>query len=190
MAEELKLDVTTTALVLIDLQRGIVGRDTRPYPTADVVAKSAQLAEAVRDAAGTVVYVHVLVNEIHRPAADRAVPRPAEPLPATAWEIVPEAGKQPGDIEIAKRTWGAFTGTSLDQQLRRKGIRTLVMAGVATNIGVESTARAALELGYELVFAEDAMTSLSDDMHRFATETIFPIMGKVRSSEEIIAALR
>jgi len=175
---------------MIDLQRSILARDTKPHAPLAAAGKASTLAAALRNAGGTVVYVHVLINEVQRLPADRAVPAPAEPLPATAWEIVPEAGMQVGDLEIAKRSWSAFTGTSLDQQLRRKGIRTIVMAGVATNIGVESTARAAQELGYDLVFAEDAMTSLSEAWHRFSTENIFPIMGKVRSSEEVAAAIR
>ncbi|WP_200821591.1 isochorismatase family protein [Bryocella elongata] len=187
--EELKLEAKTTALVIIDLQNAIMARDTKPYAPLAVAANAAKLAAALRGAGGTVAYVHVLLNEVQRLPADRAVPAPAEPLPATAWAIVPEAGMQAGDLDIAKRSWSAFTGTSLDQQLRRKGIRTIVMAGVATNIGVESTARAAQELGYELVFAEDAMTSLSEAWHKFSTENIFPMMGKVRSSAEIAAAI-
>lgn len=102
---------------------------------------------------------------------------------------MPEAGFQSGDVLITKRQWGAFYGTDLDLQLRRRGIRTIIMTGVATNIGVESTARDALERGYELIFAEDAMSSLSAEMHSFAVENIFPIMGRVRGTQEILGAL-
>jgi nicotinamidase-related amidase len=111
-------------------------------------------------------------------------------LPPGATEIVPEAGMQPGDILIAKRQWGAFEGTSLDQQLRRKGIETIIMGGIATNMGVESTARAAQDIGYQLLFAEDAMTSMTSDMHEFSVKNIFPRMGRVRTSEQIIGALK
>lgn len=103
---------------------------------------------------------------------------------------MPEAGYQPGtDILIAKRQWGAFHATNLDQALRRRGIKTILMGGIATNLGVESTARAAQENGYALVFAEDAMSTMSRDWHEFATQLIFPLMGHVRSTDEIVAAL-
>lgn len=187
----LTLTPKQTALVLIDLEHGIVARDLAPYSSADVVKRCAQLAEATRKAGGTVVYVHVLLHETLRAAADRPTTSPgAPPPPPAASELVPEAGYQPGtDILIAKRQWGAFHATSLDQQLRRRGITTVIMGGIATNLGVESTARAAQEHGYSLVFAEDAMSTLSAEMQTFAVKTLFPIMGHVRSTQEILTAL-
>ena len=181
-----------TALVLIDLENGIVGHDTKPYAAKDVVAKCAELAEAVRQAGGTAVYVHVLLHEIARMPADKPMFQPGNtPPPAHLSELVPEAGYQPGkDVLITKRQWDAFTATNLDQALRRRGIETVILGGIATNMGVESTARSAQGLGYNLVFAEDAMTSVSAEMHAFATGQIFPIMGNVRSTDEILAALK
>ena len=84
---------------------------------------------------------------------------------------------------------GAFTDTGLDQQLRRRGIKTLVLGGLVTNFGVESTARAARDLGYDVVFAEDAMSTVSAEMHRFAVGQIFPYLGRVRTSSEIAEGL-
>lgn len=186
----LDLDPKFAALVLIDLEHGIVGRELTPYPGKDVVERCAKLASALRSAGGTVVYVHVLLHEIIRLPADNPRMSAGAPPPPEASELVPEAGMQPGDILVTKRQWGAFYGTSLEQQLRRRGITTVIMGGIATNFGVESTARAALDQGYQIVFAEDAMSSLSPEMHSFSIEKIFPIMGRVRSTEEIIAALR
>ncbi|MGL6019251.1 MAG: isochorismatase family protein, partial [Gibbsiella quercinecans] len=93
------------------------------------------------------------------------------------------------DILITKRQWGAFYGTELDLQLRRRGIKTLVLGGISTNIGVESTARAAWEHGYELVIAEDMCSAQSAEMHQFAFDHIFPRLARVRSTSEILAAL-
>lgn len=188
----LTLNGKETALVLIDLEHGIVARDLAPYSGKEVVTRSVKLAEAVRAAGGTVVYVHVLLHEIARPPADKPMFQPGSaPPPPEMSELVPEAGYQPGvDVLITKRQWGAFTATNLDQALRRRDVKTIIMGGIATNIGVESTARAALELGYELVFAEDAMSTMSVAMQEFATKTLFPIMGRVRTTEEIVAALR
>ena len=186
----LTLDPKSTALVLIDLEHAIVSRQLAPHAATDVVARSAKLAEAVRASGGTVVYVHVLITDILSLPADRANPRPTGPIPPEASELVPEAGFREGDVLITKRQWGAFYGTNLEQQLRRRGVRTIIMAGIATNMGVESTARAAHDQGYELVFAEDAMSSMSVELHQFSTQNIFPMMGRVRTSDEIIEALK
>jgi nicotinamidase-related amidase len=185
------IDPTSTALVLIDLQHSNVARTLAPHSSQQVVENCARLADALRSKGGTVVYVRVLVNELLRRPADVSVARDpsAPPLPPEASEIVAEAGMQPGDLLIAKRQWGAFHGTELDQQLRRRSIRTIILGGLATNFGVESTARAASDLGYALVFAHDAMSSVKAEMHQFAVQGIFPILGHVRSTEELLAAL-
>ncbi len=186
----LTLNAKETALVLIDLEHGIVARDLAPHKAADVVERCATLAAALRKAGGTAVYVHVLLSEIVRLPSDVPMSAGSPAMPPNASELVPEAGYQPGtDVLITKRQWGAFHATNLDQALRRKGIKTIILGGIATNFGVESTARAAQEHGYALVFAEDAMSSMKAEMHEFSTKTLFPIMGHVRSTEEILAAL-
>ena len=190
MADALVLDGKTTALVLIDLQHGILARELAPYSGTQVVARAAGLAEAARAAGALVVYVHVDLNATLRPPVDRPMPA-AGTAPPEVMEIVPEAGYQAGtDLLVLKRQWGAFYGTELDQMLRRRGVKTIVMCGVATNLGVESTARAAQERGYALVFASDTMTSRTNEMHQFALETIFPMMGRVRTAAEIETAFQ
>jgi nicotinamidase-related amidase len=103
--------------------------------------------------------------------------------------LIPELDRQPGDIVILKRQWGAFYGTDLDLQLRRRGLTTIILCGIATEFGVESTARDAYERGFELIFAEDAMTGSSAESHANSVERIFPRMGRVRSTKQTIAAL-
>lgn len=185
------MEAVNTALVLIDLQHSNVERTLAPHASQRVVENCARLAQLVRRKGGTVVYVRVLVNELRQQPADISVGRApsAPPLPAQAWEIVAGAGRQDDDIVIDKRQWGAFHGTSLDQQLRRLGVRTIILGGIATNFGVESTARAAQDLGYALVFAEDAMSSIKAEMHQFAVQNIFPILGRVRGTDEVLAML-
>jgi nicotinamidase-related amidase len=185
---DLTLDPKTTALVLIDLEHAIVAMDLAPYSSAEVINRAAKLANAFRKKGGMVVYVRVLVTEMAQLPVDQPL-MGGGPPPPNASELVPEAGMQPGDVVVAKRQWGAFHGTDLEQHLRRRGIRTIVMGGIATNIGVESTARSAHDLGYELVFAEDAMSSLSAEVHEFPIKNIFPLMGRVRSVEQIMKAL-
>lgn len=191
MAYELVLDPKATALVVIDLQQGIVGRSTEPHPAAAVVANAARLADAFRKNESPVALVRVAFSEDGSDRLKQPVDAPmiGGPMPANWAELVPEMGPRPGDILITKRQWGAFYGTELDLQLRRRGIKTIVLCGISTNMGVESTARDAFELGYALVFAEDAMASMAAEAHRFAVENIFPRLGVVRSSEQVLNAL-
>ena len=193
MPQELELDLSTTALVLIDLENDIVTRPhLAPYTGPEVVERCATLAAAMRTAGAPIAYVHVLLHETEQHIVDRPTSAPsATPPPPDASNLVPEAGFQPGtDILIAKRGRGAFHGTALDQLLRRRGVRTIVIAGIATNIGVESTARAAADIGYNLVFASDAMTTMGAELHSFALEKIFPMFGRVRTTDEILAAIK
>lgn len=186
----LSLPAASTALVLIDLQRAIVARELAPHPAAKVLENARQLAAAFRAAGGTVVYVHVDLASILKPLADApSQPPGSPPPPANASEVVPESGYQPGDLLVTKRHWGAFYGTDLEQHLRRRHITTIVLGGIATNYGVESTARAAAERAYEQVFVEDAMTSMSADAHAFSLKYVLARIGRVRSTAEVIAAL-
>lgn len=189
--EDLQLTPKETALVLIDLEHGIVGRDLAPNSGKEVVEQCVKLAEATRAAGGTVVYVHVLLHEIPHKPADKPMMKPgAPPPPPEASELVPEAGYQPStDLLITKRQWDAFYGTDLHAQLQGKGVKTIFMAGIATNFGVESTARSALAQGYSVVFAEDAMTSMSKDLHKSSIEGAFPVIGRVRTTKKIVKAL-
>jgi nicotinamidase-related amidase len=186
----LHLVPATTALVVIDLQKGIVSRALEPHTSAEVVTRSVQVAKALRAQGGLVVWVRVAIGEILSLPVDAPMRDPnAPPPPAEASELIAELERQPEDVVITKRQWGAFYGTELEQMLRRKGVKTILMAGIATNMGVESTARAAFDQGYELVFVEDAMATMKAEMHRFATDTIFPRMGRVRSTETVLEAL-
>jgi nicotinamidase-related amidase len=187
----LELEPGSTALVLIDLQRGIVARQVAPHSAADVVARARRLADRFRERGGTVVLVRVMYasDDLDRlkPRAD--APAPAAPMAPDFGDLVPELGQQPDDLVITKRQWGAFYGTELELQLRRRGIRTLLLGGIATNVGVESTARDAFERGFEQVFVEDAMSSLSAEAHEFTVRTTFPRLGLVRSTEDVLKAL-
>ena len=187
------LDPDKTALVLVDLQRGIANRTTAPHPAASVVQRAAMLAAHFRERKAAVVLVRVRYSADNRDRLRLPVdaPPPASILSPDFSEFMPELRHQDSDIVIDKKQWGAFYGTDLDLQLRRRGIDTLVLGGIATNMGVESTARDAFERGYALVFAEDAMsTSLqAEGAHAFAIGNIFPRIGRVRSAEEVRKAL-
>ncbi|MGR6431434.1 hydrolase [Rhizobium sp. PAMB 3174] len=183
------LDPKTTALVLIDLQKGIaLGRTLAPHSGDDVIARGKALATRFRKAGSPVVLVNVgwhadfgdgLKQPVEEPMA-----RPAGGLPSD-WSDLVDGLAEPGDLRITKRQWGAFNGTELDLQLRRRGIRTIVLGGIATNFGVESTARQAYELGHELVILEDACSTMSEDMHAFPFRYVFPRIARIATSATV-----
>ncbi len=187
----LGLNPKSTALVLIDLQKGVLGMPLAPHGAAQVISNSARLAASLKQAGGVVAPVHVAFSpdgaDRLRQAVDR--PNPTAPLPADWSDLAPEIALLPADFVIVKRQWGAFHGTELDLQLRRRGVDTIVLTGVATNFGVESTAREAWQHGYSVVVAEDAVSSLGEAMHRFSIESILPRLARIRSTAQILAAL-
>lgn len=191
---ELKLEAARTALVVIDLQRGIVAMPTAPRSSAEVVARAAQMAKALRAARGTVVLVRVTSSPDDkdglRPITDAPVHAGGRSRPPDWAEIVPELKPEINDIVITKRQWGAFYGTELDLQLRRRGIETIILCGISTIMGVESTARDAFERGYSQVFVEDAMAAREAAEYAHTVATLFPRIGRVRSTEEVLAALK
>ncbi len=187
------LDIRATALVLIDLQKGILANALTPHPADAVVQAGRKLADRFRELGGTVILVTVdwrpgFADALSQPV-DQPMARAAAGPAADFAHLVPELGAQDGDVRVTKRQWGAFYGTELDLQLRRRGVTTLVLGGVATNMGVESTARDAWELGYAVVFAEDAVSSFTSAMHEFAVKTIFPRIGRVSTAAEILSSL-
>lgn len=189
---DFKLEPKGTAVVVIDLQRGITGLPVSPLPVETVIANSVRLLATARQTGAQPVLVHVGGSS---DGADRLHPPTDQPpritsLPPGWSDLISELDQQPGDLVIMKRQWGAFYGTDLDLQLRRRGLTSIVLCGIATEAGVESTARDAYERGYEIVFAADAMSGLYAESHANAVERIFPRIGRVRSTEQIIAALR
>ena len=186
---DLNLNPKTTALVLIDLQKGILGRPTAPHSVDRLVGHAVALANRCRTLNIPVVLVTVDMQPDDRPQGTNDDPfRPGTPDPE-ALVLVPDLKAGPGDLLVTKHQWGAFYGTDLDLQLRRRGISTIILGGVATNFGVESTARDAWEHNYSVVFAEDAMASVSAEAHGFAVSLIFPRLGRIRSTAQILEAL-
>jgi nicotinamidase-related amidase len=181
----MQLNAKSTALVLIDLQKGVLGMPVAPHAAAAVYERSMQLAQRFRDAGALVVRVRVAFASDRADALQLPVDRPSNyaALPE-GWDEYPEP-LHPSDLSITKRQWGAFYGTELDLQLRRRGIRCIVLGGIATNIGVESTARSAAEHGYELVVPEDLCSTFNAEMHAFSFQHILPRIGRVTTSEAI-----
>ena len=174
-----------TALVVIDLQRGIVGLPT-VHPSDEIIARSAQLAAAFRKNGLPVVLVNVTAVAPGRTDGGAAT---THAFPEGWADLVGELDQQPSDITVSKQQWGAFYGTGLDMELRRRGVTQIVLCGISTSIGVESTARDAYEHGYNVTVATDAVTDTDAAAHERAVGTIFPRLGETGSTADVLALL-
>ena len=179
-----------TALVLVDLQKGITALPTVHDP-ATVVARASALADAAHRGGRPVVRVRTRFSpdggDLLRGRTDS--PGPAITPAADFADLDPRVPEAADDLHVTKRGWDAFTGTELDSRLRRRGVRSVVIAGIATSIGVESTARTARELGYEVVVVQDAVTDLVASAHATSLEVILPRIARLESAHALAAHL-
>ena len=174
-----------TALIVIDLQKGIVNGNF-VHPIGGVIDRTRALVDVFRAKNLPVVLVNV---------AGRA-PGRTEPGPRSntsfseGWtDLLPQLDQQPGDIVITKRSWGAFATTDLEHQLKARGITQVVVTGVATSGGVEATARQAYEQGFNVTLAIDGMTDIREEAHQYSISNVFPRVGETGSTKEIISLL-
>jgi nicotinamidase-related amidase len=188
-----------TALVLIDLQKGIMGLPTA-HPTEQILEKSLELIEAFRSKNLPIVFVNVnplgakwtqaRVEQSTAPKGEEAIEQARVAMEQSGFfDLVPQLNVQPDDVLITKNTWNAFYNTKLHEKLQKLGISNIVLAGVATSIGVEGTARNASEHGYNITFAQDAMTDMHLSAHENSFKSIFPRIGEVDDTAAIIAML-
>lgn len=177
------IDFAKTALVLIDLQKGIV-----PIGGDEIVEKSVQLVNRFREQNGFISFVRVDFQDGKDALTPETDQKPSAPQerPADWAEFDPRLNVQETDYIVTKRQWGAFFGTDLDLQLRRRGIDTIVLCGIATNIGVESTAREAFQYGYNQIFITDAMATFTKKEHEATLSYIFPKIGKLRTTQQFL----
>lgn len=175
-----------TALIVVDLQRGIVA-SPKAHPIEPVVRNAALLADAFRRRVLPVVLVNVTGGAPGRTDQGNSG---AREYPADFAELLPELNQQPADHLVTKKTWGAFTGTGLGALLEDLAVTQVVLCGVATSIGVESTARSAHEAGLNVTLALDAMTDLTLNAHENSVTTIFPRLGETGTTQEILEMLK
>ncbi len=191
MENELKINIDKSAIVVIDLQKGITSMPAVPHSVQEVIANTSSILTAARKNKMNVFLARVTPSPDLKDAL--------HPISETSFqmsgfnpewsEYVPELDIQPSDILITKHQWGAFYDTGLDLQLRRRGIDTIILCGIATNMGVESTARFAYEFGYNQIFIEDAMSARPKEEHEYPIRYIFPRFGLIRKTNEVLKAL-
>jgi nicotinamidase-related amidase len=172
------------ALITIDLQKGIVGVPT-VHPVGEIIRRTAQLGRAFRERGLPVVLVNVTGAAPGRTDAGR----PKFSFPDDWTELVPELEAHPDDHFLSKQRWGAFIGTLLDEYLRQRGVTQIFLTGVSTSAGVESTARSAFDYGYNVALVVDAMTDRDADAHRHSVEKIFPRLGEIDTTENVLKLL-
>ena len=173
-----------TALVVIDLQKGTIGSHPMAHPAENVIGRAAELAAAFRQRGLPVVLVRHAGNPAGRTRYGQGGDWPPE-----LTELMPGLGAEPGDLRVTKHSWSAFATTGLDATLRALGVTQVVIAGVATSFGVESTARDAYDRGYHVTIAADATTDPTPEGHRNSLDRVFPVLGQTGSTAEIISLL-
>src|SRR5580693_2032683 len=183
-----RMPVTTiddkTALIVVDLQKGIVNLPT-VHPISGVIERSCALIDAFRQHGLPVVLVNVAGGAPGRTEQ----PRRISTFPEGFTDLIPELNQQPSDILVTKHTWGAFPSTDLESQLKAKGVTHVVLAGVATGTGVESTARQAYEHGFNVTLAIDAMTDMRPEAHDYSIANVFPRLGETGTTQAIVDLL-
>lgn len=188
------LDAQTTALLLIDPQNWTLGMPIQPYPRHELVQRAVALMRALRSAGGTIILTRAAFSDGYvdmiRTPVDVELKVPEGGIPAVSLAFDDAIEETGYDIAINKRQWSAFYGTELDLQLRRRNIATVLIGGVMTNFGIESTARDAWQHNYSTIVVEDLCSSLADDMHRFSVEKILPRVARVRSLNTVLANLQ
>ena len=174
-----------TALIVIDLQKGIVSGNFI-HPIDEVIDRTRALIDAFRANNLPVVLVNVAGRA---PGRTEQGPRGGQAF-AEGWTgLLPQLDQQPRDIVVTKRSWGAFATTDLEAQLNARGVTQVVVTGVATSVGVEATARQAYEQGYNVTLALDAMTDIRAEAQAFSIGSVFPRLGETGSAQEIVSML-
>jgi nicotinamidase-related amidase len=175
-----------TALIVVDLQKGIVN-GSFIHPISGVLHRTRALIDVFRAKSLPIALVNVAGRA---PGRTEQGPRSSTLLSEGWTDLLPQLDQQPGDLVVTKRSWGAFATTDIEQQLKALGVTQVVVIGVVTSIGVEATARQAYEQGFNVTLAVDAMTDLQNEMHDYSIRNVFPRLGETGTTQEIITLLQ
>jgi len=175
-----------TALIVVDLQKGLAGLMQSDMFDA-VVERSSALTRAFRARGLPVVLVTV---DGMAPGRTEQPPRFKGAFPPGFADVIGELDPQPDDIRVTKQTWGAFATTDLEARLKALGVTQVVVTGVATGTGVEATARQAYEAGFNVTLAIDAMADPRAEAHEHSIAQVFPRLGETGTADGILTLLK
>ncbi|MGA7925119.1 MAG: isochorismatase family cysteine hydrolase [Candidatus Sulfotelmatobacter sp.] len=197
------LDPARTALVVVHMVKGVAGEVDTPFsrlfrPRAEetgIIKAQLRLLKAFRRAKAKVLYTAVT----YQPGLPGVSPN--SPLWRTlfdcvclmegtpAVELIDELARRPDESLVRGQAANGFDRTVLDTILRLAGVDTLVLVGIATDVAVESTARAASDLQYRTIVVSDACTADTDEAHAHALDAIQKWFGETRTADEVLSAL-
>ena len=214
--EPITLELSRTAVLVVDMQNAfaspggmldLAGLDVSP--ARDAVANASLVCEAARSAGLPVIYLTIGYPPDESTAGGPDSPNPQKELALRlmrerpelrgklltfgTWDfqIVDVLAPEPIDVVIVKSRYSGFHGTNLDSILRSRGLRNLLIVGIASNVCVESTIRDAYFNEYWPVMIEDAtMPAGSADIHRATLYNVKTFFGWVTNAEDVATALR
>lgn len=197
----MELEPSSTAFVAVHLQHEVVGAEGAFAPLfheqvalRNVLGVTADLLGAFRAAGVPVIYTRVAWRpdysdlKINSPLLGMVAQMGCLKEGSPMAEIVPSVAPQGEDTVVTHQRVGAFAGSHLDEALHERGITTLVIAGVATNVSVEGTARWAGDLGYRVVVVEDACSAGSLEAHQASIESM-SVLAEISTAAEVAHAL-
>jgi nicotinamidase-related amidase len=209
MTNEFKLAPAKTAVVLIDLQNDII-RGSGPFygdlaeqvRSKKVVENTIRLTDGARAAGAAIFYITVVrradyadvVNQATQLTATGKAPPAKQQVSLVTGthgaQLVDELKPQPSDYVLVKKRRNAFHATELDFHLRARGIDTIVIGGVATNLGVENTVRDGWDRDYNMVVVPDISVASPAAAHDYCMSSVFPRMARIMTVDEVLAGLR
>lgn len=193
LKENMIFDLSKTAFVAIDMQKGIVNNGTlSPHTAQSILTNNDLLVRTLKRTAALKVLVNVDISTFPYLSQQTDMGGMTASVPPEFTDLLLKDSLKDTNnmLTITKYNPSAFFGTSLDLQLRRRGIETIILSGVATANGVYATALDAFQHGYHIVLAEDACSDRDKESHQLFIKKIFPKTARVRSTKQIIEAIQ
>jgi nicotinamidase-related amidase len=198
MPEAISLDPKSTALILIDMINAVAKGNGPPYnipPNRQgVIDNFVRLVAHCREVGTPIIYITTYRRadnaDAPKTVADVGGGGGAAMLEGTpAVEVIDELAPQSGDYVVVKPRFSAYYGTNMDNILKSLGTETILVGGISTQRSVEGTAREAKNRDTQCVVVSDCCTAGEEDVHEMTINHVLPLLVRVRTTDEVIAAL-
>ncbi|MFT4245473.1 MAG: isochorismatase family protein [Micrococcaceae bacterium] len=189
-----QLDLSKTALVTIDLQKGFRNFDLAPHSLTEMVTRANQINTALEGTSALIALISVWPKTVARMLTNDAATAKSlnEDPPENFTDLLMEVATKPTSnpvVKIPKDAPSASFDTDLESQLRANNIKTIILLGVATSVGVLTTAIDAYQNGYDVIVVEDASTDTDGELHQVLFNKMFEKCTQVVSTDEIIQTI-